>query len=132
MKPIDWFKTKWARPRIRNLAILGGLLVPIAMAGTQLMQVPGTCPNGAFAALFLILTLPGQMVAGALDPIFGYRHRQSMGFFALFIAVSVLANAFVLGAIGARWDKRGKRRQNQASDATSEPAPGADSSSHQG
>jgi hypothetical protein len=76
------------------------------MVGTQFMHIPGTHPHSPFALLFLILTLPGQMIAGALDPIVGYRHRQSRAFFVLFLAISVLANAFVFGAIGAWWDRR--------------------------
>lgn len=113
MKLISWLKAKWKRPKVRTLAILGGLLVPVSMVGTQLMHVPGTHPHSPFALIFLILTLPGQMVAGALDPIYGYQHRQSMVFFAIFIGVSVLANAFVFGAIGNWWDKRRLKSQNR-------------------
>ena len=113
MKLISCAKSKWAKPRIRNLTILGGLLIPISMVGAQLIHVPGTHPHNPFAALFLILTLPGQIVAGALDPIFGYRHRQSAVFVVLFLVISILTNAFVFGAIGVWWDKKRNEPQNK-------------------
>jgi len=74
-------------------------MVPVSMVGAQLMYTPGTHPHGPFVMLFSFFTLPGQLVAG-------------LGSFPLFIAVSVLANIFVFGAIGAWWDKKGKRSQN--------------------
>ena len=108
----QWIRTKWRLPEVRYLAILGGSLVLLSMLGGQLTYVPGTHPSGPFMALFYILTLPGQMVAGALDPIFGFWHRQSFLFFGFFIAVSMLVNAFAFGAIGSWWHRKRNRKQN--------------------
>lgn len=121
IKTIQWLKFKLTRPRIRNLAILGGMLVPFSMVGVQIMHVPGTEPHSPFALMFLIFTIPGQMLGYVLDLIFGYGHRQYMVSYGLFIAVSMLVNAFAFGAVGAWRDSKEKGLQNKTD--ASNPAP---------
>ncbi len=121
IKTIQWLKSKLSRPKIWSLAILGGMIVPFSMVGAQIMFVPRTEPDNLFVLMFLIFTIPGRIFGYALDPILGSWHRQSITFFGLFIAVSMLVNAFVFGAVGVWWDSRGKRLQNKKD--VSNPAP---------
>jgi hypothetical protein len=81
------------------------------------------------------LMFPGGVLGWLL--IWGDNFSNSAGERLGEIAISMATNAvagFILGVVLAAACRLGNklRTSNQASDATSEPAPGADSSSHQG
>lgn len=111
MNVITWLHTKWKRPWVRNFAIFGGLIVPLSMLGT--MHIQGSQPYSLLAVLFLIFTLPGQIIAIAFDLIFEGCHRQAMLFLALYIVISILVNMIIFRKIGNWWDTKRMNRKNR-------------------
>ena len=113
------FNAYWNDPIARYCAIGGALVAPAALTLAQMYPSKSACPDGPFILVFLLATLPGQLVGALLDPMIGYGYRQSMVTFAAFVAVSMISDGLILGAVPLlirRWKQ--KRQQNQAAQAT--------------
>jgi len=99
------FNAYWKDPVICSCTVVGALVAPVALALAHIFPSKSACPDGPFVLAFLLATLPGQLVGSILDPIIGYSYRQSMVTFMAFVAVSMVSDGLLLGAVALLFRK---------------------------
>jgi hypothetical protein len=108
MKIVDAY---WKDPVVRYCSLFGVLIAPVTLALVQLFPGKSACPDGPFILVFLLATLPGQLVGSMLDPIIGCAYRQSMVTFAAFVGISMISDGVFLGAVALFMRTRKQNRQ---------------------
>ena len=93
------------------VALLGAMLVPLSLYMAQREYVPGTAPQGAWIALYRLLTAVPQVLFSFFDPFIGRGWRHSRVTFYVFVGLSTVCNLVVFGVLGFATSKLVRRKE---------------------